>query len=58
MKAIDIETKSVHKVKSIDFESQIVCLESSEYGHTRQDLDKMILIWENGDPKILNLNKI
>ena len=58
MKAIDIETESAHKVISIDFENQIVYLESSEYGRTRQDLDKMILIWENGDPKILNLNKI
>lgn len=58
MKAIDIETKSVHKVISIDFEDQIVCLESSECGRTRQDLDKTILIWENGDPKILNINKI
>jgi hypothetical protein len=58
MKAIDIETESAHKVISIDFENQIVHLESSEYGRTRQDLDKMILIWENGDPKILNLNKI
>lgn len=58
MKAIDIETESAHKVISIDFENQIVHLESSEFGRTRQDLDKMILIWENGDPKILNLNKI
>ncbi len=58
MKAIDIETKSVHKVISIDFEDHIAHLESSEFGCTRQDLDKMILIWENGDPKILNLNKI
>ena len=58
MKAIDIETESAHKVISIDFENQIVHLESSEYGRTRQDLDNMILIWENGDPKILNLNKI
>lgn len=58
MKTIDIETKSVHKVISINFESQTIILESSEYGHTRQDLDKIILIWENGDPKILNLNKI
>ena len=58
MKAVDIETESAHKVISIDFENQIVHLESSEYGRTRQDLDKMILIWENGDPKILNLNKI
>ncbi len=58
MIAIDLETKSAHKVISIDFENQIVHLESSDYGHTLQDLDKMILIWENGDPKILNLNKI
>ena len=58
MKAIDIETKSVRKVMSIDFEDQIVCLESSEYGRTRQDIDKVILIREKEDPEIVNLNKI
>jgi len=58
MKAIDSETESAHKVISIDFEKQIVHLESSEYGHTRQDIDKVILIREKEDPKILNLNKI
>ena len=57
MKAIDIETESAHKVVSIDFENQIVHLESSEYGRTRQDLDKMILIWENAEWREKNLSK-
>lgn len=58
MKAIDIETKSVHKVISIDFESQTILLESSEYGRTRQDVGKVVLIREKRDPEILNPNKI
>jgi hypothetical protein len=58
MKAIDIETKSVHKVISIDFESQTILLESSEYGRTRQDFGKVVLIREKCDPEILNPNKI
>lgn len=58
MKAIDIETKSVHKVISIDFESQTILLESSEYGRTRQDAGKVVLIREKRDPEILNPNKI
>lgn len=58
MKAIDIETKSVHWVISIDFESQIIILESSEYGRTRQDVGKVVLIREKRDPEILNPNKI
>jgi len=58
MIAIDLETKSAHKVISIDFENQIVHLESSEYGRTRQDIDKVILIREKEDPEIVNLNKI
>lgn len=37
---------------SIDFENQIVRLESSEYGRTRQDIEKVILIREKYDPKI------
>ena len=57
MKAIDFETESVHEVVSIDFENQIVHLESSEYGRTRQDVEKVILIREEYDPKILSLNK-
>lgn len=52
MKAIDLETGSVHRVVSIDFENQIVRLESSEYGRTRQDIEKVILIREKYDPKI------
>lgn len=58
MKAIDIETKSVHKVISINFESQTIILESSEYGCTRQDVDKVVLIREKRDPEILNPDKI
>ena len=58
MKAIDLETESVHEVVSIDFENQIVHLNSSEYGCTRQDVGKVILIRDEYDPKILNLNKI
>lgn len=58
MRALDIETKSAHKVISIDFEGQIVCLESSEYGRTRQDVGKVILIREESDPKILDLKNI
>lgn len=58
MKAIDIETKSVHKVISIDFESQTIHFESSEYGRTRQDIDKVILIRKKEDPEIVKLDKI
>lgn len=58
MKAIDLETESAHKVVSIDFENQIVHLESSEYGRTRQDVGKVILIREESDPKILDLKNI
>ncbi len=56
MKALDLETKSIHKVKCIDFDDYTVVMESKEYGCTRQSLDKIIFIKEDADPKILDIN--
>lgn len=44
MKAYDIETKSYHKVVSIDYDNNIVVMESPEYGRTRNTIDKVRLI--------------
>jgi hypothetical protein len=44
MKAYDIETKSYHKVVSLDYENNVVVMESPEYGRTRNTIDKVRLI--------------
>lgn len=44
MKAYDIETKSYHKVVSLDYDNNIVIMESPEYGRTRNTIDKVRLI--------------
>lgn len=43
MKATDLETNSLHKVVSIDYDNNIVILQSKEYGRTRQTIDKVRL---------------
>ena len=51
MRALDIETKTYHQIRQIDFGEGIVILWSERYGHTRQTLDKVKLILEKSDPK-------
>jgi hypothetical protein len=43
MKAYDIETKSYHKVVSLDYENNVVVMESPD-GRTRNTIDKVRLI--------------
>ena len=52
MRALDIETKTYHQIRQIDFVEGIVILWSERYGHTRQTLDKVKLILEDSDPKL------
>ena len=52
MRALDIETKTYHQIRQIDFVEGIVILWSEGYGHTRQDLDKVKLVLEDSDPKL------
>lgn len=52
MRALDLETKTYHKIRQIDFVEEIVILWSERYGHTRQDLDKVKLVLEDSDPKL------
>ena len=52
MRALDIETKTYHQIRQIDFVEGIVILWSERYGHTRQTLDKVKLILEKSDPKL------
>ncbi len=51
MRALDIETKTYHQIRQIDFGEGIVILWSERYGHTRQNLDKVKLVLEDSDPK-------
>jgi hypothetical protein len=44
MKAYDIETKSYHRVVSLDYDNNVVVMESPEYGRTRNTIDKVRLI--------------
>lgn len=44
MKAYDIETKSYHKVVSLDYDNNVIVMESPEYGRTRNTIDKVRLI--------------
>jgi hypothetical protein len=46
MKAFDIETKSYHKVVSLDYDNNTVVMESPEYGRTRNTIDKVRLIMD------------
>ena len=52
MRALDIETKTYHQIRQIDFVEGIVILWSERDGHTRQTLDKVKLILEDSDPKL------
>ena len=52
MRALDIETKTYHQIRQIDFVEGIVILWSERYGHTRQTLNKVKLILEKSDPKL------
>lgn len=52
MRALDIETKTYHQIRQIDFVKGIVILWSERYGHTRQTLDKVKLVLEKSDPKL------
>ena len=51
MRALDIETKTYHQIRQIDFVEGVVILWSERYGHTRQNLDKVKLVLEDSDPK-------
>ncbi len=52
MRALDIETKTYHQIRQIDFVEGIVILWSERDGHTRQTMDKIKLILEKSDPKL------
>ena len=52
MRALDIETKTYHQIRQIDFVEGIVILWSERYGHTRQTLDKVKWVLEKSDPKL------
>lgn len=49
MKAYDIETKSYHKVISLDYDTNKVILESPEYGRTSNTIDKVRLIQDEDE---------
>ena len=49
MKAFDIETKSYHKVISLDYDTNKVVLESPEYGRTSNTIDKVRLIQDSDE---------
>lgn len=49
MKAYDIETKSYHKVISLDYDTNKVVLESPEYGRTSNTIDKVRLIQDEDE---------
>ena len=49
MKAYDIESKSYHRVVSIDYDNNIVVMESIEYGRTRNSIDKVRLIQDKDE---------
>lgn len=53
MRALDIETKTYHQIRQIDFVEGIVILWSEKYGHTRQTLNKVKLVLEKSDPKFI-----
>lgn len=52
MRALDIETKTYHQIRQIDFVEGIVILWSEKYGQMRQTLDKVKLVLEKSDPKL------
>lgn len=49
MKAYDIETKSYHKVVSLDYDNNVIVMESPEYGRTRNTIDKVRLIQDTNE---------
>lgn len=49
MKAYDIETKSWHKVVSIDYDDNTIVMASPKYGRTRQTIDKVRLVLDDGE---------
>lgn len=51
MRARDIETKTYHQIRQIDFVEGIVILWSESYGSTIRPLDRVKLILEKSDPK-------
>lgn len=44
MKALDLQTKTYHKVVSLNYDTNTVVLESPEYGRTSNTLDNVRLI--------------
>ena len=49
MKAIDLETNTLHNVVSIDYDSNTVVMESERYGRTRNTLDKVRLLMDKNE---------
>lgn len=47
MKVLDLETKSYHDLVSIDYDNNIVVMESPKYGRTRNTIDKVRLIHDH-----------
>jgi hypothetical protein len=52
MRALDIETKTYHQIRQIDFVEGIGVLWSERYGRTRQTMDNVKLVLEKSDPKL------
>lgn len=49
MKAYDIETKSWHKVVSIDYDDNTIVMASPKYGRTSQYIDKVRLLLDENE---------
>jgi hypothetical protein len=52
VEAFDLETNSVFHVLEIDFVLNRINMTSREHGYARRTLDKISLIFKEGDPKI------
>jgi hypothetical protein len=48
LKAYDEETKSVHNIIKIDYDDDLIVMESKQYGRTKNDLSKVKLFFEAG----------
>ena len=49
MKEYDIETKSWHKVVSIDYDDNTIVMASPKYGRTSQYIDKVRLLLDENE---------
>ena len=49
MRAIDLETNTLHNVVSIDYDSNTIVMESERYGITSNTLDKVRLLMDKNE---------